>query len=294
MSPINIRLGGVPEHFNLPIHLAIESGVFLENGINIIWEDYPGGTGQMTAALRDDAVDLCVLLTEGIVTDIINGNPSKIVSEYVVSPIIWGIHTGASNALKHDADSFDRKHAISRWGSGSHLMAILNAHTQGYSLQKEHFEVVGKLDQALLSLSNLETDVFYWEKFTTKPYVESGIIRRIGEYVSPWPCFVIAATDKIITQHPEIISKLLGIIHQSSQKFMKDDAMIDIVSARYKLELNNTERWYHSTEWASDSWVSDKMLKSVIYHLKTAGIISSDISLPELIWKRHKAIEEKK
>jgi ABC-type nitrate/sulfonate/bicarbonate transport system substrate-binding protein len=286
MGEINIRLGGVPEHFNLPIHLAIESGAFKDNGINIIWEDYPGGTGQMTAALREDAVDLCVLLTEGIVTDIINGNPSKIVSEYVISPIIWGIHTGSSNALQHDTDIFGKQHAISRWGSGSHLMAILNAHTKGHSLRKDQFTVVGKLDEALKSLSNLETDVFYWEKFTTKPYVESGIVRRIGEYVSPWPCFVIAATDKIIEKQPAAIAKLLGIIHQSSQKFMHDDAMIDLVSKRYKLERDNTERWYHSTEWAFDSWVSDKMLKSVIYHLKTAGIISGDTSLPELIWKR--------
>ena len=35
-----IRLGGVPEHFNLPIHLAIEKGKFEEKGINLEWTTY--------------------------------------------------------------------------------------------------------------------------------------------------------------------------------------------------------------------------------------------------------------
>ena len=83
MKNNTIRIGGVPEHFNLPIHLAMESGAFESRGLNIEWTTFKGGTGQMTKALREDEVDVCILLTEGIITDIINGNPSKIISEYV-------------------------------------------------------------------------------------------------------------------------------------------------------------------------------------------------------------------
>ena len=32
---IKIRIGGVPEHFNLPIHLANENGAFNKEGIEI-------------------------------------------------------------------------------------------------------------------------------------------------------------------------------------------------------------------------------------------------------------------
>jgi len=94
-----IRLGGVPEHFNLPIHLAKEQGEFKKRDIDIEWITYPGGTGQMTKALRDGEVDACILLTEGIIKDIIKGNPSRIVSIYVSTPLIWGVHTGAENPL---------------------------------------------------------------------------------------------------------------------------------------------------------------------------------------------------
>ena len=91
MPTTTLRLGGVPEHFNLPIHLAIEDGSFESRGVKIEWTTFKGGTGQMTKALRDNEVDACILLTEGIIKDIIAGNPAKIISGYVNTPLIWSL-----------------------------------------------------------------------------------------------------------------------------------------------------------------------------------------------------------
>lgn len=286
MSDTIIRIGGVPEHFNLPIHLANERGAFKSHGISLEWTDFYGGTGQMTRALREDEVDVCLLLTEGIIADIIKGNPSKIISEYVITPLTWGIHTGMNNPLQPHDFLFDKQHAISRLGSGSHLISIVNANSKGQSMGSDQFTVIQNLDGALESLKSGQTDVFYWEKYTTKPYVDAGKLRRIGEYLTPWPCFVIAASEKILKQAPEAIDKMLDIIQESCKQFMHNDSMIPLASERYHQKLKDIERWYHSTEWAADSWVSDKMIKSVIFHLKAAGIIGEDQHIPELIWKR--------
>ena len=121
----------------------------------------------MTKALREDAVDICILLTEGMITDIIKGNPSKIISEYVITPLTWGIHTGLKNPLQKKDYIFDKKHAISRFGSGSHLISIVNANSKNQGMTAEQFTVINNLDGALKSLNSLETDVFYWEKYTT-------------------------------------------------------------------------------------------------------------------------------
>lgn len=286
MSDTIIRIGGVPEHFNLPIHLANERGAFKSHGISLEWIDFYGGTGQMTRALREDEVDVCLLLTEGIIADIIKGNPSKIISEYVITPLTWGIHTGMNNPLQPHDFLFDKQHAISRLGSGSHLISIVNANSKGQSMSADQFTVIQNLDGALESLKTGQTDVFYWEKYTTKPYVDAGKLRRIGEYLTPWPCFVIAASEKVLKQAPEAIDKMLDIIQESCKQFMHNDSMIPLASERYHQKLKDIERWYHSTEWAADSWVSDKMIKSVIFHLKAAGIIGEDQHIPELIWKR--------
>jgi sulfonate transport system substrate-binding protein len=286
MNEVTIRLGGVPEHFNLPIHLAVEGKQFESRGVKIEWTTFNGGTGEMTQALRNGDIDACVLLTEGIITDIINGNPSKIVSEYVKTPLTWGVHTSVDNPLENYQRIYDKKYAISRFGSGSHLMAIVDANNHGFDLKKEQFEVIKNLDGALDSLKKLESDVFYWEKYTTKPYVDKGLLKRIGEYKTPWPCFVIAATNDIIEREPDNLTRMLRTIHDQCDRFMHDDNAPKMVSERYAQRLNDAERWYHNTEWAIHGWVGDKMMKSVIYHLKAAEIVKEDAVIRELIWKR--------
>lgn len=287
MEKTTIRLGGVPEHFNLPIHLAKEKGKFDEIGVDLQWTTFDGGTGQMTKALRGDEVDACVLLTEGIIKDVIKGNPAKIVSVYVNTPLTWGIHTGSANALSHHKDIYDKRYAISRFGSGSHLMSIVDAQSNEKTIDESQFHIIKNLDGALASLSAEETDVFYWEKFTTKPFVDNGTLKRVGEYVTPWPCFVIAATDKILEQHHTAIIRMLRVIHEECDLFMmNEEESIAMVSDRYNLELKDAARWYHSTEWAIHGWVSAKMIKSVLFNLKSAGIIEQSIPLSDLVYMR--------
>ncbi len=282
-----IRLGGVPEHFNLPVHLAMERGDFKSRGIDLQWNTYPGGTGQMTKALRDGEVDACILLTEGVIKDIIKGNAAKIVSVYINTPLNWGVHTGVNNTLANYNDIFDKRYAISRFGSGSNLMAVVDANSKGHEIDKDQFVVIKNLEGALESLTANESDVFYWEKYTTKPYVDKGILKRVGEYHTPWPCFVIAVRDEVLEKHPDDIIRMLRTIHDSCDQFMLDpNSAIDLVSKRYAQKQKDVERWFHSTEWAIHGWVSNKMIDSVVYNLKVANIIEENEDIPELIWRR--------
>ena len=67
---------------------------------------------------------------------------------------------------------------------------------------------------------------------------------------------------------------------------MQKEQNIDLVSSRYGQTYKDAARWYHSTEWATHGWVSDKMMKSVIYHLHNAEIIDRQQEIPEIIWRR--------
>ncbi|WP_421762624.1 ABC transporter substrate-binding protein [Ekhidna sp.] len=282
-----IRIGGVPEHFNLPIHLAIENDWFTKENIEIEWTDYPGGSGFMKEALRSNQLDLCILLTEGIVTDILKGNPSKIVSGYVKTSLTWGIHTRAKNQ-NGTTSIFDKKIAISRFGSGSHLMPIVHAMMEEKTIDENQFVEVNDIEGGIESLNEGSSEIFYWEKFTTKPYLEKRQLKKIGEFISPWPCFMIAATDEMINTNPELINKALKIIHRSNQAFMDLENAPQLVSMRYHQDLKDTERWYHATEWSENGWVSNKMLEGVLYSLKEAGIVSKNKTTADLIWAQNK------
>ena len=80
---LNLKVGGVPEHFNYPWYLTLKNKEYTNEGINLRWQDFPGGTGEMCKALRSGDVDIAIVLTEGIIKDIINGNPSKITQVFV-------------------------------------------------------------------------------------------------------------------------------------------------------------------------------------------------------------------
>jgi len=95
-----LRIGGVPEHFNLPWHMALEEGMFLKENIHVEWIEFPEGTGAMNKALREKKIDAAVILTGGVIKDIANGNPSKIVQLYVSSPLQWGVHVAANSNFK--------------------------------------------------------------------------------------------------------------------------------------------------------------------------------------------------
>lgn len=286
MMKTAFNVGGVPEHFNLPIHLAIESGMFENSGLKINWTDFGDGTGAMTQALRNGSCDICFLLTEGIVTDIINGNPSKIISGYVKSPLTWGIHTIIENPDDLSNQRFGAKIAISRKGSGSHLMPIVDALMKGHSIAEDQFVIIKDIHGALKSLDNKEASVFYWEKYTTKPYVTKGQLKRIGEFISPWPCFMIAARNEIIEAYPDELDAFLKVVHKSCEMFMQNPDAPNQVSQRYGLALRDARYWFHSTEWTTDSWVSNKTLTSVVFALKEAGIIDSNSTPENLVWKR--------
>ena len=288
MANTTIRLGGVPEHFNLPIHQAIEARAFDDYQIDLQWQTFKGGTGAMVRSLEAGEVDACILLTEGIVTAIANGLPAKIISGYVNTPLTWGIHTGFDNPLQHYSDIYNRRYAISRFGSGSHLMAIVDAHSKDKAIDPDQFVIIQNLDGALDSLSSLTSDVFYWEKFTTKPFVDQGILRRIGEFVTPWPCFVIAARNEVLDQMPNALIRMLRVIHTYTDRFMLDDSVVGQVSNRYQISMKDAERWYHGTEWAIHGWVSDKMLRSVVYNLVNAAILKSSFDTTDLVWKRER------
>ena len=282
-----VRIGGVPEHFNLPIHLAIEKGWFECENINLEWTDFPGGSGYMKEALRNDEMDMCILLTEGIVTDIVKGNPSKIVSGHVKTSLTWGIHTRTDEGKIDSSSFFDKNIAISRYGSGSHLMPIVHAMMQDQSIDEKQLVEVSDIHGGISSLEEGKADIFYWEKFTTKPFVEGGKLKKIGEFISPWPCFMIAATDKMIADRPETLSSLLKIIHRANQFFMDMKDAPSIVSKRYNLNIKDAERWYHATEWSVNGWVSNKMLEGVLYSLKEAGIVKDDCTTKGIIWERN-------
>jgi ABC-type nitrate/sulfonate/bicarbonate transport system substrate-binding protein len=276
-----IKIAGVPEHFNLPWQLAIENNEFLEQNIDLHWTNVPEGTGKLCEMLRNGETDLAVILTEGIIKDILAGNPSKIVQVYVQSPLIWGIHVAAHSKYKTVADLKDTKCAISRKGSGSQLMAYVNAHNQNWPTKNLQFEIINTIDGAVEALTNEQADYFMWERFMTKPLVDKGIFRRLDDCLTPWPSFVIVATDDLLQNQPEIVQKVLKIINAQSNTFKEIPNINETLATRFNQKTADIQEWIARTEWSQEP-INEEMLNKVQNQLFELGIIDKKGTFAQL------------
>lgn len=245
-----VKIVGVPEHFNLPWHLCIENGEFDQVGIDLQWADVPEGTGKMCQMLREGETDLAVILTEGIIKDISAGNESSIIQVYVQSPLIWGIHVNAKSNYNQLSDLQNKISAISRFGSGSHLMSFVNAQTQNWNTNDVKFEVVNTIKGAVEALQSSKADYFMWEKFMTKPLVDNGTFRRISDCPTPWPCFVIAVRNEFLQKNPSTVELILEIINNTTIEFREIPSIDRTLATRYQQKLEDIQEWLKSTRWS--------------------------------------------
>ena len=267
-----VKIIGVPEHFNLPWHMAIEEGAFASRGIALEWEDIPEGTGRMAKMLAARETDLAIILTEGMVKSIADGNASKIVQTYIESPLLWGIHVSANSSYQKLSDIEKAKVAISRFGSGSHLMAIVNAQNQNWNTDDLQFEVINNLEGAVNALSDGLDAYFMWERFTTKPLVDKGTFRRLADCPTPWPCFVIAGTEAFVAQESWLLRHILEVINSYTLEFKAIPSIDRTLANAFGHELEDIQEWLGLTKWSQEQLSIDH-LKQVQERLKSLDII---------------------
>ena len=148
-------------------------------------------------------------------------------------------------------------------------MAYVNAENNGWNTETDlQFTVIKDLNGALESLPKGEGDYFMWEKFMTKPYVDNGTFRLVGECPTPWPCFVIAVRNEVLEKESEAIKQILEIINNTTLDFKEIPAIENMIANRYGIALDDVKEWLSLTEWSQDQLttkelenIQDKLLK---------------------------------
>ena len=273
---LGLKIGGVPEHFNLPWRMAIEEGKFREEDIQLHWSDMGGGTGQMIRGLENETLDVAILLTEGGTRAILKGLDAKIIQVYVNTPLHWGIHVPYKSDITTVSELEGKTFAISRQGSGSHLMSFVTAHREGWSTDSLKFDVVGDIYGALWALENDESQGFLWEKYTTHPYTEQKKCRYVGEVVTPWPCFVIAVRTEILEKYPEELKRMCEIVNKKALELKENENAIDLISWRYNLRRGHVENWLNETEWNYNGIKYPLAFEKTISYLLKLGLVKED------------------
>ncbi len=288
---MEIRIGGVPEHYNLPWHWALENQLFEKNGFTVSWKSYPNGTGAMLKDLRESNLDIAILLTEGAVADILQGNPSKIVQTWVSSPLRWGIHTGANSGIERVEDLKGKRYAISRFKSGSHLMAYVNARTYNWQIQTEDFVLVENLEGARKAFAEKRAEIFFWEKFTTKHLVDSGEFRYLGDCYTPWPSFVIAVRNEVLAQNEKEVARLLVWINKLAREMTLRSDILEILVKKYSMLTEDAREWFSKLQWYHGGGFAFDP-SALLTQLSEYGLIPANSDPSEVFYFRDEVVEE--
>lgn len=275
---MKLKIGGVPEHFNLPWRLAMEEGLFKDENIHLHWEDMGGGTGQMIRGLENKSLDVAVLLTEGISQSILSGLDAKIIQVYVSTSLRWGVHVPTDADIHEVSQLQGKTFAISRHGSGSHLMTYVMADQQGWDLKKLNFEVVGDVYGGLWALEKHKAFGFLWEKYTTSPHVEQGKCNYVGEVVTPWPCFCIAVRNDVIQEFGDKLKIMCEIVNKRAEKLKNSKETIETISWRYNLKSDSVRNWLRETDWNYNGKEFTTEIGETVKYLEKLNLIKSEQS----------------
>lgn len=276
-----LRIAGVPEPFNLPWQLALERRAFVRAKIELKWRTVTEGTGRMCELLRKGEIDLAVMITEGAVKDILSGNPSRIVSPFVDTPLTWGVHVGAHTALRTPEDLKGVPFAISRHNSGSHLMSLAYAKAHGWEPTEKDFIIVNDLAGAVKRLQEPEPAVFLWEKFMTASHVHAGTFRRVDEYRPSWPCFVVVARNEVLEEHGDAVQRLLKVVRDQARGLMEKKSAPDMIAQRYGMTVADAKEWFGGVRWNVDGATNPAALKKVAEVLVATGAVRAGVSSSE-------------
>jgi sulfonate transport system substrate-binding protein len=271
---IKLRVGGVPEHFNLPWLLALEARRFAPLGIEVAWRDYPGGSGAMATALRAGELDAALLLTEGAVAAIADGAGIGVASLYTDSPLIWGVHVPARSRFRVEDDVRGARYAISRLGSGSHLMVFVHARSRGWPVEQLAFVTVGNLAGAVEAFAAGTADVFFWEKFMTKPLVDDGRFRRVGEFTAPWPAFVVCVADRVGDEQRAALAAVVSLVLREAASLRARPGAAALIAERYGLKEPDVVEWLGTTRWSERYQVAADDLSATCAALSSLGVLS--------------------
>jgi ABC-type nitrate/sulfonate/bicarbonate transport system substrate-binding protein len=112
----------------------------------------------------------------------LNGNDDLIgIGTYVSSPLCWAASTGNNRGEIQKIDDLkDPKFGISRFSSGSHIMALYLAHLRGWNPNNMEFKVHQNLSGLANGVTSEDSDLFLWDHFTTKVlFIKLNFITQI-------------------------------------------------------------------------------------------------------------------
>jgi len=197
--------------------------------------------------------------------------------------LAWGVCVHVDGRYKKLDELEGRTFGISRYGSGSHIMADVMARQRGWS-QKPKFHVCNNFVGLRSSLQSGEIDCFLWEAFTCSPYVDTKELLVIDKVPTPWPCFMAAMRSDSSADLIKLGRAILTTTLDAANRIFKaneNDVSIHRIVSDFKLTPDNARAWLSQVAYSSNGKADSRILDAA-----KIALLESDVLKPEMIFMR--------
>ncbi|KAF9223759.1 periplasmic binding protein-like II [Gyrodon lividus] len=273
---MSLRVGYVREHFCSP--LLQFAAVDQEKTFTLV--ECPSGTGQLISHLTNDEIDIAIALTDPLIAGIANGSQAyKLVGSYVTSPLRWAVITGHRDSqYKKISDLQGTTLGISRNGSGSQTMAYVMALQQGWSTDDLKFQINNDIRGLINSVNDGSTSAFMWEWFTTKPFVDAGECRFVGDVPTPWPSWLIAAhpTRAPASDLSGFLNSLSGYVRSFSSAEKRAGPSVEFIKEKFGYPEEDVKDWIYTVAYPEDcTEIPSHVITDTLAVLEKAGVVKA-------------------
>jgi ABC-type nitrate/sulfonate/bicarbonate transport system substrate-binding protein len=162
-------------------------------------------------------------------------------------------------------------------------MAFVHARAQGWPVDRLPLVTVGNLDGAVAAFAAGNADVFFWEKLMTKPLVDAGQFRRVGEFTAPWPAFVVCAARACRDEQRAALGRVLAIVLDEARALRARPDAAALIARRYGLDASDVAEWLTTVRWSERVGVTADHVAPVCMALGSLGVLPRVVDAAECV-----------
>jgi sulfonate transport system substrate-binding protein len=156
-------------------------------------------------------------------------------------------------------------------------MSYLLCNKNGFDVSEIDFVTIGGIDNLVESLENEECDIFLWEKFMLKQYVNLNKLEYVETIDTPWPCFMVACRNDVLEENEEGVRGVLKGLFESSKLFKKErEKSIKMIEEKCHLSNEDSEKWFDNVEFSKDGVIDVDVMKNAIDILNQVNVIQKE------------------
>jgi sulfonate transport system substrate-binding protein len=117
----------------------------------------------------------------------------------------------------------------------------------------------------------------------TKPLVDAGRFRRVGEFTAPWPAFVVCAARTLDATQRAALGRAVGVALDAARALRARPDAAQLIAARYGLRADDVAEWLGTVRWSERVGVAASDVAPACMALGSLGVLPRVVDAAECI-----------